>query len=95
MSGPASLDVVVVGGANVDLLAKGTELPGPGQSVRMELLQEAPGGKGANQAVAVARLGGRAALVACVGGGPIGARARGRLPGAPRPGRPAGLRARR
>ncbi len=67
MTGRSGLDVVVVGGANVDDLVKGAELPRPGRTSRAQLFQEAPGGKGANQAVAVARLGGRAALVACVG----------------------------
>jgi ribokinase len=61
------LDVVVVGGANMDYLVKGPELPAPGSTVQGVLFQEAPGGKGANQAVGVARLGGRAALVACIG----------------------------
>jgi ribokinase len=62
-----ALDVVVVGGANMDYLVKGAELPRPGATATGEAFQEAPGGKGANQAVAVARLGGRVALVACVG----------------------------
>jgi ribokinase len=61
------LDVVVVGGANVDYLVKGEELPRPGATVAGQLFQEAPGGKGANQAVAVARLGGRVALLASIG----------------------------
>ena len=60
-------DVVVVGKANVDYLVRGPRLPQPGQSVNGELFQEAPGGKGANQAVAAARLGARVALVARVG----------------------------
>ncbi len=62
-----NFDVVVVGGANMDYLVKGSELPRPGATVTARLFQEAPGGKGANQAVAVARLGGRVALVASVG----------------------------
>jgi ribokinase len=67
-SDSARFDVVVVGGANMDYLVKGPDLPAPGATVEGALFQEAPGGKGANQAVAVARLGGRAALIACVGG---------------------------
>ena len=62
-----AFDVVVVGGANVDYLVKGAELPKPGATVTGQLFQEASGGKGANQAVAIARLGGRAAFIACVG----------------------------
>ena len=60
-------DVVVVGGANMDYLARGQRLPGPGDTVQGDAFQEAPGGKGANQAVAVARLHARVALVARVG----------------------------
>ena len=60
-------DVVVVGKANIDYLARGPRLPQPGQSVNGDQFQEAPGGKGANQAVGAARLGARVALVARVG----------------------------
>ena len=60
-------DVVVVGKDNVDYLVRGPRLPQPGQSVNGELFQEAPGGKGANQAVGAARLGARVALIARVG----------------------------
>ena len=60
-------DVVVVGKANIDYLVRGPHLPGPGQSVNGDAFQEAVGGKGANQAVAAARLGARVALVARVG----------------------------
>jgi ribokinase len=60
-------DVVVVGKANIDYLVRGPRLPAPGQSVNGDAFQEAAGGKGANQAVAAARLGARVALVARVG----------------------------
>ncbi|MFN2550349.1 MAG: ribokinase [Myxococcales bacterium] len=60
-------DVVVVGKANIDYLARGHRLPKPGQSVNGDFFQEAPGGKGANQAVGAARLGARVALVARIG----------------------------
>jgi ribokinase len=59
--------VAVVGKANIDYLARGPRLPVPGQSVNGDAFQEAPGGKGANQAVGAARLGARVALVARVG----------------------------
>jgi ribokinase len=58
---------MVVGGVNMDYLVKGERLPGPGETLEGELFQEAPGGKGANQAVAVARLGCRVALIARTG----------------------------
>jgi ribokinase len=60
-------DVVVVGKANLDYLVRGPRLPGPGQSVTGDAFHEAPGGKGANQAVGAARLGAKVALVARVG----------------------------
>jgi ribokinase len=60
-------DVVVVGGANWDYLVRGPKLPAAGETVPGNEFQEAPGGKGANQAVAVARLGARVAFVARIG----------------------------
>jgi ribokinase len=63
----AAPDVLVVGGANMDFLIKGAALPRPGATLQGAEFQEAPGGKGANQAVAAARLGARVALVARVG----------------------------
>lgn len=60
-------DVVVVGGANTDYLAQAPALPGPGASILGTRFQEAPGGKGVNQAVAAARLGARTAFVGRVG----------------------------
>ncbi len=60
-------DIVVVGGANMDYLVRGKKLPKPGETVMGDRFQEAPGGKGANQAVAATRLGTRVALIARVG----------------------------
>jgi len=61
-------DVVVVGGANTDYLARGPRLPTAGTGVEGEAFYVGPGGKGATQAVAAARLGARVALVARLGG---------------------------
>jgi ribokinase len=60
-------DVVVVGGINFDYTVRGQRLPGPGETVAGDLFQEGPGGKGANQAVGIARLGAPVALVSRVG----------------------------
>ena len=60
-------DVVVVGGANTDFLVRGPSLPTRGRSVEGDTFQQAPGGKGANQAVAAARLGATVAFVARLG----------------------------
>lgn len=60
-------EIVAVGGASIDYLARATRLPESGASVDGDMFLAAPGGKGANVAVAIARLGGRASLVARVG----------------------------
>src|SRR6185503_1316104 len=62
-----AFDILVVGGANFDYLVKGNALPRPGETVVGDSLHEAPGGKGANQAVAAARLGARVAFLGKVG----------------------------
>jgi ribokinase len=59
--------VVVVGAVNVDLIMRLPTLPGPGQTVLGGQLSRAEGGKGANQAVAAARVGARTYLVGAVG----------------------------
>lgn len=65
--GAGGFDVVVVGGVNTDYLVRGERLPRPGETLEGEIFQEAPGGKGANQAVAVARLERRVGLIARIG----------------------------
>jgi len=63
----AQAAVAVVGSLNMDLVVRVPELPGPGETVSGGDLFRNPGGKGANQAVAAARLGRRVAMVGCVG----------------------------
>jgi ribokinase len=75
----ARFDVLVVGGANYDYLIKGPTLPGPGETIVGEVLHEAPGGKGANQAIASARLGARTAFIGRVGADDRGRRVLDRL----------------
>ena len=60
-------DVVVVGSANMDLVARVVRLPHPGETVSAHDYFEACGGKGANQAIAAARAGARTAFVGAVG----------------------------
>jgi len=62
-----SFDVVVVGSANLDLVARTLRLPGPGETVLGSDFAEHPGGKGLNQAVAAARAGASVAFVGAVG----------------------------
>ena len=59
--------ITVVGSINLDLVAQAERLPRPGETVSGARFARVPGGKGANQAVAVARLGAEVALVGCVG----------------------------
>ncbi|MFI9046330.1 ribokinase [Streptomyces sp. NPDC053427] len=65
-------DVLVVGSANADLTVRVERRPGAGETVLGTDLVESAGGKGANQAAAAARLGGRIALLARVGGDAFG-----------------------
>jgi ribokinase len=68
--------IVVVGSVNLDLVLSCQQLPLPGQTVRGNNFQMFEGGKGANQAVAVARLGYPVAMVAKVGDDEFGTRLR-------------------
>jgi ribokinase len=61
------VEVAVVGSANIDLVVPVAVLPRPGQTVLGGDHLRASGGKGANQAVAAARLGRRAAMIGRVG----------------------------
>ena len=63
----AAPQVVGVGSINMDLVSHSRRLPGPGETLMGEAFVMAPGGKGANQAVAAARLGAPVAFVSRVG----------------------------
>jgi len=64
---PAAPRITVVGSANVDLVTRCARLPRPGETVTDAQFARVPGGKGANQALAAARLGAEVRFVACVG----------------------------
>jgi ribokinase len=59
--------LTVVGSINLDLVARTERFPRPGETVTGATFAEIPGGKGANQAVAAARLGATVAFIGCVG----------------------------
>jgi ribokinase len=65
--GDLACDVVVIGSSNADMTVKCHELPLPGQTILGEDFAINPGGKGANQAVAAAKLGAKTQLVARLG----------------------------
>lgn len=60
-------NVVVVGSTNMDMVVNAARIPAPGETILAEKFFMNPGGKGANQAVAVARLGGSILFVTKVG----------------------------
>jgi ribokinase len=59
--------VVIVGSLNMDLVTRAPRLPRGGETLAGHSFVTVPGGKGANQAVAAARLGTDVAMVGCVG----------------------------
>jgi ribokinase len=59
--------ITVVGSINLDLVARGDRIPRPGETVTGATFARYPGGKGANQAVACARLGAEVTMVGAVG----------------------------
>ncbi len=64
---PASNSIVVLGGINMDLVTVAPRFPAAGETVVGSRFLTYAGGKGANQAVAAARMGARAAMVGRVG----------------------------
>jgi len=64
--------IVVVGSLNMDLVMRIARVPGAGETLAGHDFRSLPGGKGANQAVACARLGGKVAMIGQVGADPHG-----------------------
>ncbi len=62
-----SKKIMVVGSTNMDMVVKATHIPVPGETVLGGAFFMNPGGKGANQAVAVARLGGNSIFISKTG----------------------------
>ena len=59
--------IVVIGSLNMDVVVNVDEMPEKGQTVSGKNLELIPGGKGANQAYAAAKLGGRVSMIGAVG----------------------------
>ncbi len=64
--------ITVVGSLNMDLLIETPRLPAPGETLPGRNFRRSPGGKGANQACAVARTGMKCAMIGAVGDDPFG-----------------------
>lgn len=71
--------VVVIGSMNMDLVTRAPRLPRGGETLIGESFATVHGGKGANQAVAAARLGAQVSMVGCVGRDAYGEELRGAL----------------
>jgi ribokinase len=71
--------VVVIGSLNMDLVTRAPRLPRGGETLIGRSFSTVSGGKGANQAVAAARLGAQVSMVGCVGSDAYGEQLRGAL----------------
>lgn len=67
IASPPPARIVVIGSLNLDLVAAVNRLPAPGETIAATGSSVGRGGKGANQALAAARQGGRVDLIGCVG----------------------------
>lgn len=64
--------VVVIGSLNMDLVVKAVRAPKRGETVLGEEIHFVPGGKGANQAIGLARLGAETTMIGAVGSDAFG-----------------------
>lgn len=83
MQGPsATASICVVGSINMDMIVRAPTLPRPGETILGGPIDSQPGGKGANQAVAAARMGAEVTMLARIGEDDHGRAVRGALAGA-------------
>src|SRR5918998_1341655 len=76
---PGPPNVVVVGSANMDVVGTAARLPRPGETVLGDEFVMVPGGKGANQAIAATRAGGRCCFLGALGSDSFGVTLKARL----------------
>ena len=60
------MKIAVVGSMNLDMIVHADRIPLKGETIKGDGLEYQPGGKGANQAVAMAKLGADVAMFGCV-----------------------------
>jgi ribokinase len=70
-----SCNIIIIGSSNTDMVVKSAKLPLPGETILGGQFYMFPGGKGANQAVAAARLGGEVLFIARTGNDVFGKQA--------------------
>ncbi len=73
------MSIIVVGSLNMDLIVRTPRIPAPGETILGHTFSTAPGGKGANQAVAAAKLGAPVKLIGRVGADDFGKQLRSQL----------------
>src|SRR6185295_8847613 len=66
-----AVELTVIGSINLDFVARMERLPRPGETVAARQFERFAGGKGANQAVAAARMGASVRMVGAVGDDPF------------------------
>lgn len=59
--------IIVIGSSSMDLVVSASKRPKAGETIIGDSFKTVPGGKGANQAVAAARLGAKVSMIGCVG----------------------------
>ncbi|ADU28583.1 ribokinase [Evansella cellulosilytica] len=64
--------ITVIGSLNMDMVTTAKTMPREGETIHGESFKMVPGGKGANQAIAAARLGGHVQFIGMVGDDPFG-----------------------
>jgi len=66
------IDILIVGSANIDMVMQVQRLPLPGETLGEGKFSQLTGGKGANQAIAAAKAGGKVAMIASIGKDKLG-----------------------